>query len=149
MRIWSETVMINAPIDRVFETISTPEHFKKAVPQIIDIEFLSDQHTGIGTKFKETRLMNKRAVSTVLEIVSQETNAHIRMVSKAGGTIWDSTFSTEAEANGVQLRLVMTALPQNFLAKMTLGMLKKMLEKALKRDLEAVKAYCEHIPYEA
>ena len=145
MSVWSETVKIDAPIDVVFKTISTPELFKEAVPEITKVEFLSEQHFGVGTRFKETRLMKKREASTVLEVTEQENNSHIRMVSVAGGTTWDSTFSTEAEEDGVQLRLVMTAVPGNFLARITVRMIKGMLEKALKRDMEAVKAYCERL----
>ncbi len=143
MSVWSETVMIDAPIDLVFETISTPEKFMEAVPHIKSIEFLTKQRSGPGTRFKETRLMGKREASTVLQIMDQEKNSHIRMVSKAGGTTWDSTFSTEAEEDGVQLRLVMTAVPSNFLARMSIRMIKGMLEKSLKKDMLAVKEYCE------
>lgn len=145
MSVWSETIIINAPIDLVFKTISTPEKFKEAVPKIVAVEFLSEQQSGVGTRFKETRVMNKREVSTVLEITEEETNSLIRMVSKAGGTTWDSTFSTETEKDGVQLRLVMTATPHNFLSRMTVGMIKKMLEKALKQDLLSIKEYCERM----
>ncbi|GAB5418091.1 MAG: hypothetical protein Crog4KO_31710 [Crocinitomicaceae bacterium] len=143
MSVWSETIIIDAPIDRVFKTISTPDLFKEAIPEITAVEFLSEQHSGIGTKFKETRLMKKREASTVLEIMGQETNSYVRMVSKAGGTTWDSTFSTKAEEEGVQLRLVMTATPHNFLARITVRMIRGMLEKALSRDMLAVKEYCE------
>lgn len=143
MSVWSETVMIDAPIDLVFETISTPEKFMEAVPHIISITFLSEQRTGAGTRFKETRMMGKREASTVLEIVEEQQNSHIRMISKAGGATWDSTFSTESEKEGVQLRLVMTAVPTNFLARMSIRMIKGMLEKALKKDLLAIKEYCE------
>jgi len=143
MSVWSKTVMIDAPIDKVFEAVSTPEIFHKAVPQIIDIEYLTEQKTGIGTKFKETRIMNKRKASTVLEIVDQEKNSHIRMISNAAGTEWDSTFSTEEEEDGVQLRLVMTAVPNNFLARLTLKMMKGMVSTALEKDMDAIKNYCE------
>jgi len=143
MSVWSETIMIDAPIDLVFETISTPEKFMEAVPHITSIEFLSEQRTGPGTRFKETRLMGKREASTVLEIAEEEKNSLIRMVSKAGGTTWDSTFSTESEKNGVQLRLVMTAIPSNFMARIMNRMIKGMLEKALKKDMLAIKEYCE------
>ena len=115
----------------------------EAVPHIKSVEFLSEKHSCPGTRFKETRLMGKREASTVLEITDQEKNSHIRMVSKAGGTTWDSTFSTESEVDGVQLRLVMTAIPTNFLARITNRMIKGMLERALKKDMLAIKEYCE------
>ncbi|MCR9172563.1 MAG: SRPBCC family protein [bacterium] len=143
MSVWSETILIDAPIDLVFETISSPEKFMEAVPQITSIEFLSEQRSGPGTQFKETRVMGKRKASTVLKVVDQERNSHIRMISNAGGTSWDSTFSTKAEKDGVQLRFVMTAVPSNFLARMSVRMIKGMISKALRNDMLAVKEYCE------
>jgi uncharacterized membrane protein len=143
MSVWSETVMIDAPIELVFQTISTPEKFMEAVPHIKSVELLTEERSGPGTKFKETRLMGKRKASTVLEIAEEEKNSHIRMISKAGGATWDSTFSTEAEEDGVQLRLVMTAVPTNFLARISIRMIKGMIAKALKNDMLAIKEYCE------
>lgn len=144
MSVWSETIQIDAPVEFVFNTISTPEVFMEAVPQITAVEFLSETRTGVGTRFKETRLMKKREASTELEITEQEENALIRMVSEAGGTTWDSIFTTEELEGKTHLTLVMTATPHNFLSRLTVKLIKKMLQKTLKKDMEAIKSYCEN-----
>lgn len=143
MKTFTTSVIINAPIEEVFKTISTPETFKESVPHILSVEFLSEQHSGIGTRFKETRMMGKREASTVLEISELVTNSSIRMVSKAGGSTWDSEFTVSEEPEGIRLQLEMKAIPHNLFARMMNSMIAKMLNKAIAEDLEHVKAYCE------
>ena len=48
---------INAPIDAVFTTVAAIRNFSRAIPHIVAFEFLSDIKTGIGARFRETRLM--------------------------------------------------------------------------------------------
>ena len=54
--------MIDAPVEEVFNTVAHIEAFRNALPHIIDVEFLTDQQTGAGTRFRETRLMNGKRV---------------------------------------------------------------------------------------
>ncbi len=46
---------IAAPPEKVFELVAHIDEFSKAVPHIIDVEFLSEQRTGVGTRFKSRR----------------------------------------------------------------------------------------------
>ena len=39
---------IGAPVDSVFEIVADPVNFTKAVPQIVKVEFLTDQSAGVG-----------------------------------------------------------------------------------------------------
>ena len=103
---------IDAPIEKVFDTVAHIENFSKAVPDIIKVEFLSDRHSGVGARFRETRRMGKREASTELEVTEFVQNDHIRFVSDAGGIIWDTVFTTTpASGGGVQLNMVMNAEP--------------------------------------
>ncbi|MDX1619304.1 MAG: SRPBCC family protein [Balneolaceae bacterium] len=52
---------INAPVDRVFSTVSDVRIFAEAIPDIVDIEFLTDSGPGEGTRFRETREINGNA----------------------------------------------------------------------------------------
>lgn len=143
MRIFLEEVTIKAPLEMVFETISNPTGFQKASPQIQNIEFLSEQHAGEGTRFKETRIMRGKEVSTILEITEFEKNDFVRMVSEAGGTTWDTLFSVEDEKKGVRLRMQMTAIPNNFLARMANNMIGGIVRKGIRADMKRVKEFCE------
>lgn len=137
------TKQINAPIERVFETISDIRNFEKAVPDIIDVEFLTDQEYGVGTKFRETRNMNGRKAVTDLEVTELEENEYIRLVSDVGGTVWDSVFKVEKKEGETELSLEMEAKPYKLMAKIITPLMKGFMQNALEKDLLMVKEYCE------
>lgn len=138
------SVNVRAPIESVFDGIAHIESFAKIVPEIIEVEFLSENKRGLGAKFKETRLMGKREAATVLEVTDYVENERVRMVADAGGTIWDTLITTRALDDGtVELSMVMDSRPYKLVAKLFTPLISGMLRKALAKDLDAVKAHCE------
>lgn len=51
MTRYGVTKTIKAPLDRVFRTVSDIGNFSKAVPDIVNVEFLSETRSGIGAGF--------------------------------------------------------------------------------------------------
>ncbi|MEQ8523677.1 SRPBCC family protein [Gracilimonas sp.] len=137
------TKQIEAPKELVFKTISDIRNFSQAVPDIKNVEFLTEQEYGVGTKFKETRDMNGREASTILEVTELVENAHIRIVSDTMGTVWDSVFTVERREGGTELTLIMDAKAYKFLPKIFNPLMKGFMKKALEKDMIAVKKYCE------
>ena len=135
---------IEAPIGTVFDTVAHIENFSKAVPHITKVEFLSDVRTGIGTRFRETRLMGRREATTELEVTEYVKNDHVRMVTDTHGTVWDTVFTVKpAPSGGVELTMVMDANAHKLMSKIMNPLIKGMIRKAIENDLDAVKAYCE------
>lgn len=134
---------INAPIDLVFKTVSDINNFSKARTNIIKIEFLSEIKSGVGARFKETRLMNGKEAITELEVTEFVEGEHIRFVADSHGTVWDSIFTVKPIDEKTDLELIMDAKASNFMANMMNKMIKGMIEKALEKDMDAVKIYCE------
>lgn len=143
MGVYKSSVKINAPKELVFQTISEANNFSRAIPEIKEVDFLTEIHMGVGTRFKETRLMKGRKTSTVLEVTEYENNNHIRLVSEAGGTTWDTLFSVSGKNNNIELTLEMEARPHTLIARIMNAMIKGMLQKALDRDMKSVKEFCE------
>lgn len=138
------TRQVTAPVERVFDAVAHIENFKEAVPDIVGVEFLSDTKRGVGTRFRETRQMGKRTATVELEVTEYVANEHIRIVSDAGGTIWDTTFRVQAAGAGrAELSMVMDDKAYRLLAKLMNPMIRPMVRKAVERDLDAVKTYCE------
>lgn len=138
------TRTIQAPIETVFDTVANIENFKKAVPQIVRVEFLSDTRAGVGTRFRETRLMGKREATVELEVTECVPNDRIRIISDTHGTVWDTVFSVKPARNqGVELEMVMDATAYKFLPKIMNPLIKGVIRKAIEKDMDAVKAYCE------
>lgn len=134
---------INAPIDLVFKTVADINNFSKARTNIAKIEFLSEIRSGVGARFKETRLMNGKESVTELEVTEFVEGQHIRFVADSHGTVWDSIFTVKPVDGKTELELIMDAKAGNFMANMMDKMIKGMVEKALEKDMDAVKAYCE------
>lgn len=135
---------IKAPIESVFEAVSSIDKFSTIVPHIVSVEFLTDSRTGVGTRFRETRQMGKRQASTELEVTEYAPNERVRMVSDQGGTIWDSVFTTRAAEDGsVLLTLEMDARAYKFAAKLFNPLIAGMVRKAIEKDMDCVKSYCE------
>lgn len=141
------TRTINAPVDRVFPTVADPVNYTRAVPEITKVEFLTDQRTGVGTRFLETREMRGREAATELEVTEYVKGEHIRIVSKAGGTVWDSVFTVTpaGDGRGTRLDLVMEARPCRLLAHVLVPLTKGIVAKAVAGDMDAVKAYLEDV----
>lgn len=134
---------IQAPVERVFQTLAQVENFAQAVPGITKIEFLSDQKYGVGTRFKETRMMNGKQAATELEVTELDENRSIRIVSEAGGTCWDTVFKVKPSDGATEMSMQMDAFPQSLFARLLTPMIIGMVDKAVKADMDAVKDYCE------
>lgn len=136
---------IDADAEAVFETVSDISNFSRAVPHIVRVEYLSDVKVGVGARFRETRLMRGREATTELEVAEFVKNERVRMISDAGGTIWDTVFTVAPGENGrgTRLDMVMEARPHRFMAKLAGPLMKGMIAKAIGEDLDAIKAYCE------
>ena len=137
------TRVIRAPAERVFQTLARMENFSKAVPGITKVEFLTDNRYGVGTRFRETRIMHGKEASTELEVTELEENKRIRMVGTAGGTIWDTLFTVEPQGADAKMQMQMAARPQNFGSKLLSPMILGMVTKAVESDMDSVKNYCE------
>lgn len=134
---------INASLEHVFETVGNPQVFSQAVPQIQSIEFVSDQKRGVGTRFKETRVMNARQSTCLLEVTEYVENDRVRIVTDTHGCVWDSLFTVLPNAGEIDLTLSMEARPYKFISRVMMLFIKNGLQKALEADMHAVKSYCE------
>lgn len=139
--------IIDASVERVFDTVAHVEEFRKAVPDIVGIEFVSETKRGVGTRFKETRRMGRRQATVELEVSEYSANDHVRITSDAGGTLWDTTFRVQPMGDGrTRLTMTMNDKAHRLLAKVFVPMIRPMVRRAVERDMDAVKAFCERAP---
>jgi len=137
------TRQIAAPVEHVFDVVAHVDNFKQAVPDIVRVEYTTATTKGAGTRFKETRRMGKREATVELEVSEYEPNQYVRIVSDAGGTVWDTTFRVNAQGDGTELEMVMDDRPYKLLAKLFTPLIRPMVRKAVDKDMDAVKAFCE------
>jgi hypothetical protein len=134
---------IRAPVGNVFQTISRPEKFSEAIPDILNIEIVSPQKYGVGTRFRETRMMNGKQAVAEMEVAEQIEDQLLRLVSEMGGSTWDSRFTLRPQGPSVELELLMTARANNLFSRLLNPMLMGMVKKAVGSDMDHVKAHCE------
>lgn len=134
---------IQAPIDDVFKAIATVDEFAKAVPQITSVEFVSEKKYGVGTRFKETRIIAGKEATTELEVTELIDNEKIRIVSDTNGTVWDSVFTVNQHDQDTVLTLEMDANAYKLIPRLINPIIKGMVKKALQDDMDAIKAFCE------
>ena len=54
---WTSVRTINATTDRVFRAVADPEEFQKAIVGGSSVEYLTGSRSGVGMKFRSTRLV--------------------------------------------------------------------------------------------
>ena len=141
---------IAAPADLVFAAVADVEHFARAVEDIERVEFVSETRAGLGTRFRETRVMRGREATVELEITEFAPPERVRFLSEAGGVQWDTVFEVTAAGDGsTRMSMVMEATPLTFMARLFMPLMKGMVRKAIASDMDAVEAYCERAAGEA
>ncbi len=136
---------IDAPVHMVFSTVADISNFSKAVPHIVNVEFLSEVRAGIGARFRETRVIGGRKATADLRITEFVANERVGFVSDQGGAVWETVFTVSPVADGQATRLdmVMVATPHRLLARLMVPLMKKVVAKAIAADLDAVEDYAE------
>lgn len=138
---------IRAPIAEVFRVITDIENLPASNPDVIRVEFLSDQHRGAGTRFLETRGGKRKQVVTELELTECEENERARFVSDMGGTIWDTMFSFRPkgspQGSETQLEIRLDARPYKLLAKIMNPLINGMVRKGMQSHIDSIGDYCE------
>ena len=108
---------IAASAEVVFRTVADIRQFSQAIPEIVKYEFLSDIQQGVGTRFRETRLMRGKEAVTELDVKEYVANRRVRMVADSHGTIWDTVFDLKPVEDGTKLTAVMDARSYKLLPK--------------------------------
>lgn len=128
----------------MFPVVADIREYSKVQPQIVDVQFLTPKQGGVGTRFRETRMMGGRRVSTELEVTEHVENQRVRLVAESGGTVWDTVFDLRpAGAGRTELTMVIDARAQNLLARLAAPLLMGMVRKGVQADIDRVKDHCE------
>lgn len=139
-----------APIELVFETVAHIENFAKALPQLIGYEFLSEQETGVGTRFIETRESVGKETRTELEVSEYVANEYVRLVADENGTVWDTLFSFRTRVDRMkgevtEIKVVMNARAHAWGPRLLNPIMRKMFKSAIGNDMDNVRQYCERL----
>jgi carbon monoxide dehydrogenase subunit G len=144
---FTHSMTINAPIANVFAVFSDIEKAPERIKDIKKVELLTLGPVGLGTKFKETRLVFKREASETFEFTVFEPNQRYELVAQSCGAEYRTGFTFTPEGTGTRVDIslktrAMTLYAKLFspLAYLMMGMMKKCVLKDfedLRKVLEA------------
>ncbi|MDE2691549.1 MAG: SRPBCC family protein [Acidobacteriota bacterium] len=145
MKPTESSLTINASLGTVFRAVSDLDHFSKAVPQIDRIEVLSDTAAGVGTRFRETRLVGGRETASELEVAELVENEKVRYVSDTFGTRWNSTFTVARVGERTRLTMTIEGRPHTLLSRLAAPLMRLLTAKGVAADMKGIKAYAEGV----
>jgi carbon monoxide dehydrogenase subunit G len=140
------SIGIDAAPEAVFDMIADIENSAERIEGIQKIEMLTEGPVGVGTKWRETRLMMKKEAVEEMEISAFERPTHYTVYCDSCGCDMDWTMRVEPSGDGSTLALDMTSKARTLTAKLMapLGWLMSgMMKKCVVKDLENIKAYIE------
>ena len=137
------TRLISAPVEAVFDAVAHIDRFSQVVPDIVRVEYVSEQKRGVGTRFHETRRMNGKEATVELAVTEYVENDRVRLVADSHGTVWDTLFTVAPSGGGTVLTMTMDAKAHKLLPKLLNPLIKGMVRKGVEQDMDAVKAFCE------
>src|SRR5262249_43811788 len=115
---WTSTRTINAPPERVFHVVANPEEFQQAIVGGSTVEYLTPSQSGVGAKFRATRIMKGTPTAFDQEVTAFVPGDRIRLLNVTQGTVWESEFRVQPAGAGASLTLTMEAKPSTLVARL-------------------------------
>lgn len=133
---------IAKPPKQVFDTIADLTNASKFLDNIKESKKTSAGPIGVGTTFRETRIMGGKEASTDLLVTAYEPHAHLGVSTEVEGIKVEYHYHLAPEAGGTQVRWV-CELEASGLRKMMLPMVAGIMKKEDGDHLQKLKAYLE------
>lgn len=137
---------INAPIDRTFDVFSDLTKAVERIEGITKLEILSETTSGLGTRWRETRVMFGREATEEMEISVFEANKSYEVVAESRGVKYHSVYTFTERDGGTEVAMVFSGTPTTLMTRLMtpLGWLfQGATKKALEADMDQLKAVCE------
>ncbi len=140
------SILISAAPEAVFAAVSDVENSPDRIDWYEKVEMLTDGPVRVGTKWRETRCMNKQRSVEEWEMTAFESPDYFSAYSDSHGydVIW--TMRVEPAREFSRLALEMTTRPRTFIGKLMTPvewLMSGMMKSIVRKDLESTKAYIE------
>ena len=135
---------IHAPTPIVFKTVADPAHFARAISGVTKLEFLSSTKCGLGTRFRQSRVLNGKEMTLDFDVIDYVENERVRIVNEIHGTRWDSVITLTPSSAFTTLTMRMDTKTRPLVPRLLMPlMLRLFIRRAVEKDFDAVKAFCE------
>ncbi len=128
----------------VFDFITASENAPRVVPSVKGMVKLTEGLVGVGTRYRETRLMNGKEAHAELEVVEYEPGRRYAVKNLTEGieTVYRYTFHPEPEGGGTRVDLI-CELKAGGLKKLMLPMVASILKREDGDHLQRLKQALE------
>jgi len=109
---------INAPADKVFAIFADLPSAADNIESIISIEFLSEQHTGLGTRWEETRKVFGKEHTEEMWISDWREGRGYTVSSYSCGSDFTTDLSFTPTGGGTEVVMSMHVVPKTLKAKL-------------------------------
>jgi hypothetical protein len=140
---------IAAPREKVFEAATNLRDAPGRIKGITKMEVLTEGPIGVGTRFRETRMMFKREATEEMEITAFDPPNAYAIGCDSCGCRYHSEFRFTDNNSGTDVELSFQMKPLTFLAKVMgilLRPMMKMVSKCMVKDLQDLKESIESAP---
>lgn len=138
---------VDAPVERVFAVASDIERAPEVISAITKMDMLTPGPVGVGTRFRETRIMFGKEATEVMEFTVFDPPRSYTLVADSHGCHYVSTFRFTPEAGGTRVDFEFTGDAHSFGAKVmsaVMGpLMKGTMRKMLAKDLRELKRSAE------
>jgi hypothetical protein len=142
MKAFEFSELIEAAPGRVFEVISNPSEATKFLENITQSTQLTEGPIGVGTVFRETRLMGGKEASADLTITAYEPDTRVGISTEAEGITVTYRYDLTPEGTGTRLTWL-CELEASGLRKMMLPMVAAIMKKEDGGHLQELKTFLE------
>ena len=126
----------------VFDVLSNPARATEFLDNITESKKLTDGPIAVGTRFRETRIVNGKEASADLLVSVYEPNTHVVIGTEADGIHVAYHYHLSPEGDGTRLAWS-CELHASGLRKMMLPMVAGIMKKEDRHHLQQLKTYLE------
>jgi hypothetical protein len=137
---------VAAPPARVFDVATDFRNGPAIVPALTNIEMPTPGPIGVGTRFRETRVMFGKEATETMEITAFEPPRGFSLGRRSCGAEYASRFQFEPDGGGTKMTLTFECKPVSFWAKLMSplsGLMSGVMKKRFEGDLAAIKSAVE------
>jgi carbon monoxide dehydrogenase subunit G len=142
----SESITINKPVGEVYAAFVDIEKIGERIPGIVKIEVTSDVKSGVGTHWKETRVMFGKESTEEMEITKVDEVKSITIESDSAGTHYVTEYTFVEKSEGTEVTMSFSGVAKSLMAKIMspmMGLMAGSMKKMLRADLESMKESLE------
>jgi carbon monoxide dehydrogenase subunit G len=137
---------VAAPPDVVFARASDFRRATETVAAIVKMDILTSGPVGVGTRFRETRVLFGREATEEMTVTTFEPPRRYTLSAESHGSRYHTELSFVPDGQGTRMTMTFQGTPVTLMARVMSVLMRPMMKSAAKmcaKDLDDIKAAIE------